>query len=79
MQDGTLELDREVASYWPEFAAEGKGAVTLRELLAHRAGIVGADTGFTAGELADDRVTPSGWRASGRSGGRVRPSAITPW
>ncbi|MGV9569518.1 serine hydrolase domain-containing protein, partial [Streptomyces nigra] len=24
VQDGVLDLDREVASYWPEFAAEGK-------------------------------------------------------
>ncbi|WP_151480576.1 serine hydrolase domain-containing protein [Streptomyces albicerus] len=56
VQDGTLELDREVAHYWPEFAAEGKGAVTLRELLAHRAGVIGADAGFTFDELADDRV-----------------------
>ena len=56
VQDGTLELDREVAHYWPEFAAEGKGAVTLRDLLAHRAGVVGADAGFTVEELADDRV-----------------------
>ncbi|WP_157872254.1 serine hydrolase domain-containing protein, partial [Streptomyces silaceus] len=45
VQDGTLDLDREVAHYWPEFAAEGKSAVTLRELLAHRAGVVGADDG----------------------------------
>ncbi|MDX2573614.1 serine hydrolase domain-containing protein [Streptomyces scabiei] len=56
VQDGVLELDREVAHYWPEFAAEGKGAVTLRELLAHRAGLVGTDAGFTLEELADDRV-----------------------
>ena len=56
VQDGMLELDREVAYYWPEFAAEGKGAVTLRELLAHRAGVVGSDAGFTFDELADDRV-----------------------
>lgn len=55
VQDGTLELDRKVTYYWPEFAAEGKGALTLRELLAHRAGLVGTDTGFTLGELADDR------------------------
>ncbi|MFF4979735.1 serine hydrolase domain-containing protein [Streptomyces sp. NPDC001046] len=55
VQDGTLELDRRVAYYWPEFAAEGKGALTLRELLAHRAGVVGTDTGFTLAELADDR------------------------
>ncbi|WP_405961374.1 beta-lactamase family protein [Streptomyces sp. NBC_00024] len=56
VQDGVLELDREVAHYWPEFAAEGKGALTLRELLAHRAGLVGTDAGFTLEELADDRV-----------------------
>ncbi|GHH83454.1 serine hydrolase domain-containing protein [Streptomyces capitiformicae] len=56
VQDGVLELDREVAFYWPEFAAEGKGAVTLRELLAHRAGLLGTDAGFTLEELADDRV-----------------------
>ncbi len=56
VQDGVLELDREVASYWPEFAAEGKGAITLRELLAHRAGLVGTDVGFTAEEAADDRA-----------------------
>ncbi|MEV7547644.1 serine hydrolase domain-containing protein, partial [Streptomyces sp. NPDC089915] len=56
VQDGLLELDRTVASYWPEFAAEGKGGVTLRELLAHRAGVVGLDAGFTPEELADDRA-----------------------
>jgi len=56
VQDGTLELDRKVTYYWPEFASEGKGALTLRELLAHRAGLVGTDTGFTLDELADDRA-----------------------
>lgn len=56
VQDGTLELDREVAHYWPEFAAEGKGGVTLRELLSHRAGVVGADDGFSPEEVADDRA-----------------------
>ncbi|NGO09829.1 beta-lactamase family protein [Streptomyces sp. HC44] len=56
MQEGTLDPDREVAYYWPEFAAEGKQAVTLRELLAHRAGVIGSDAGFTFDELADDRL-----------------------
>ncbi|MFG2571589.1 serine hydrolase domain-containing protein [Streptomyces sp. NPDC048481] len=55
VQDGTLELDRKVTYYWPEFAAEGKGALTLRDLLAHRAGVVGTDGGFSPRELADDR------------------------
>ncbi|MBD0747166.1 serine hydrolase [Streptomyces sp. CBMA152] len=56
VQDGALDLDREVAFYWPEFAAEGKGAVTIRQLLTHRAGLIGADDGFTADELVDDRT-----------------------
>ncbi|MEU8692340.1 serine hydrolase domain-containing protein [Streptomyces sp. NPDC048665] len=56
VQDGTLELDRKVTYYWPEFAAEGKASVTLRELLAHRAGLVGIDAGFSAEEMADDRA-----------------------
>ncbi|MFJ5259526.1 serine hydrolase domain-containing protein [Streptomyces sp. NPDC088387] len=56
VQDGTLELDRKVTYYWPEFAAEGKGAVTLRDLLAHRVGVVGTDGGFTPDEIADDRL-----------------------
>ncbi|MDJ0380411.1 serine hydrolase domain-containing protein [Streptomyces sp. G-G2] len=56
VQDGVLELDRTVASYWPDFAAEGKGGITLRELLAHRAGVIGLDAGFTPQELADDRA-----------------------
>ncbi|ARF53115.1 serine hydrolase domain-containing protein [Streptomyces gilvosporeus] len=56
VQDGVLDLDREVAAYWPEFGAEGKEQLTLRELLAHRSGVVGVDGGFTTGELADDRL-----------------------
>ncbi|MFJ5926758.1 serine hydrolase domain-containing protein [Kitasatospora sp. NPDC092948] len=56
VQDGVLDLDREVASYWPEFGVHGKDRLTLRELLAHRSGVPGADGGFTDEELADDRV-----------------------
>ncbi|MCX5142027.1 MULTISPECIES: serine hydrolase domain-containing protein [unclassified Streptomyces] len=56
VQDGILDLDRTVASYWPEFAAEGKGALTLRELLGHRSGVIGVEGGFLLDELADDRV-----------------------
>ncbi|KAA5825240.1 serine hydrolase domain-containing protein [Saccharopolyspora hirsuta] len=56
VQDGVLELDQKVSHYWPEFAAEGKQDITLRDLLAHRAGVIGADAGFALEELADDRV-----------------------
>jgi CubicO group peptidase (beta-lactamase class C family) len=36
---GELSYDEPVATYWPEFAAGGKGAVTVRDLLTHRAGL----------------------------------------
>lgn len=39
VEDGQLSLDDRVSRYIPEFAARGKGAVTIRQLLAHRAGI----------------------------------------
>ena len=38
---GDLDLDAPVASYWPEFAARGKDAITVRMLLAHQAGLAG--------------------------------------
>ncbi len=36
---GTLDLDAAVAAYWPEFAAAGKDAITVRQLLSHQAGL----------------------------------------
>ena len=36
--EGKLELDAPVARYWPEFAAAGKAAINVRQLLCHRAG-----------------------------------------
>jgi CubicO group peptidase (beta-lactamase class C family) len=38
VEAGTIELDRTVASYIPQFAANGKEAVTVRQLLAHTSG-----------------------------------------
>ncbi|WP_280253101.1 serine hydrolase domain-containing protein [Nocardia abscessus] len=56
IQDGALDIDRTVAHYWPRFAAAGKGHITVRDVLVHRCGIIGADGGFTVAELADDQV-----------------------
>lgn len=36
---GQLAYDEPVASFWPEFAAAGKGGITVRELLSHRGGL----------------------------------------
>lgn len=34
-----LDLDAPVSRYWPEFAQQGKGAITLRMLLTHTSGL----------------------------------------
>jgi CubicO group peptidase (beta-lactamase class C family) len=39
VQEGRLALDAPVARYWPEFAAAGKEAITVRQLLCHQAGL----------------------------------------
>jgi CubicO group peptidase (beta-lactamase class C family) len=36
---GLVDYDATVATYWPEFAAAGKEAVTVRHLLTHSAGL----------------------------------------
>lgn len=39
VQGGRLALDAPVVKYWPEFAANGKESITVRQLLAHRGGL----------------------------------------
>ena len=36
---GLIDYDAPVADYWPQFAANGKAAITVREVLTHRAGL----------------------------------------
>ncbi len=36
---GQLQLDKPVAAYWPIFAANGKGMITIRHLLTHSSGL----------------------------------------
>ena len=40
---GWQDYDERVASYWPEFAQNGKEAITVRQLLAHQAGLFAFD------------------------------------
>jgi CubicO group peptidase (beta-lactamase class C family) len=40
---GWLDYDERVAHYWPEFAQQGKEAITVRQLLAHQAGLFAID------------------------------------
>ncbi|MFF5976480.1 serine hydrolase domain-containing protein [Streptomyces sp. NPDC012769] len=52
-QRGQLDLDAPVATYWPEFKAAGKDRVTVRQLLAHRAGVPVLDRPLTLSEAVD--------------------------
>jgi CubicO group peptidase (beta-lactamase class C family) len=39
VDSGDLDLDAPVATYWPEFAANGKAGVLVRHLLSHTSGV----------------------------------------
>ena len=50
---GWLDYDVPVARYWPEFAQNGKSAITVRQLLAHEAGLVLLDEELTIDKMRD--------------------------
>jgi len=79
---GRIDFDAPVARYWPEFAANGKGAITVATLLSHRAGLSSfpADVPLTPKDLADwDRCTRllAGMAPLWEPGTAVRYHAIT--
>ena len=50
---GYVHYDDRVATYWPEFAANGKGAVTVRQVLTHTAGLPDLEGVLGPGEHRD--------------------------
>ncbi|MFE5615330.1 serine hydrolase domain-containing protein [Streptomyces sp. NPDC056463] len=52
-QRGQLDLDAPVGTYWPEFKTAGKERVSVRQLLAHRAGVPVLDRPLTLAEAID--------------------------
>jgi CubicO group peptidase (beta-lactamase class C family) len=52
---GLIDYDAPVAEYWPEFGANGKSALTVREVMRHRAGLSGL-RGATKEDLLDHLV-----------------------
>ncbi len=54
---GLLDYEERVSAYWPEFAQQGKGRITVRQLLAHQAGLYALDEPLDRGLVADpDRL-----------------------
>jgi len=54
---GWLDYDERIATYWPEFAQQGKERITVRQLLAHQAGLFAFDEPVDRDTVADlDRL-----------------------
>ena len=65
---GLVDFDAPVATYWPEFAANGKEAVLVRHVMSHSAGLSGFDPPLASPEDLYD------W-----DGIAARLAAQTPW
>ena len=50
---GWLDYEERVSAYWPEFAQQGKERITVRQLLAHQAGLYALDEPVTRDLVVD--------------------------
>ncbi len=54
---GLFDYDERISKYWPEFAQQGKDKITIRQLLAHQAGLFAFDETGDKSIIADlDRL-----------------------
>ncbi len=54
---GWLDYEERVCRYWPQFAQQGKQTITVRQLLAHQAGLFALDEPLSRSLVADlDRL-----------------------
>lgn len=56
IQQGKLDLNESVATYVPEFAQHGKGAITIRNLLTHTGGLIADNAMADYANGADDAI-----------------------
>lgn len=56
VSEGRLDYDAPVSEVWPDFAALGKGAVTLAQALSHQAGLSGYPFEMDPGDWFDREV-----------------------
>jgi hypothetical protein len=83
VERGRLDPFAPVATYWPEFAENGKEAVEVRHLMSHTSGVSAWEQPVTYDDLYDwERSTAMLARSSCpgccRGCPRARPPAITP-
>jgi CubicO group peptidase (beta-lactamase class C family) len=53
VDQGRLDYEAPVSALWPDFAAEGKGAVTIAQALSHQAGLPGPVDGIEPADWFD--------------------------
>ncbi|MGO4258282.1 serine hydrolase domain-containing protein [Marmoricola sp. RAF53] len=53
VDNGLIDLDAPVARYWPAFAAHGKDAVLVRQLLGHTSGVPGWTAPVTVEDICE--------------------------
>lgn len=70
---GLIDYDAPVAEYWPEFAAGGKADITVREMMAHRAGLSQLN-GLSSTDLLDHRKMEEVMAAAPASSLRGKPA-----
>jgi CubicO group peptidase (beta-lactamase class C family) len=73
---GLLDYDTPVAAYWPEFAEAGKETITVRQVLAHQAGLATSTTASSWSTWPIRTTSPRSSPASGPSG-RPAPARAT--
>ncbi len=56
VQDGLVDPNAPVTTYWPELVAAKNSTLSVADLLGHRAGLIGVKGGFTPEEVADDEL-----------------------
>ena len=62
-----MSYDDTVATHWPEFAANGKGDITVRQMMSHQAGLPYVDADLTF----DDLMAVDSGRGSARRAGPI--------
>lgn len=51
VDQGLLDFTKPVSTYWPEFAGEGKDALTVADVMRHEAGLAQLDVSLSATQL----------------------------
>jgi CubicO group peptidase (beta-lactamase class C family) len=82
---GLLNYDAKITDYWPEFGANGKGEVTVADLMRHEAGLANLNSSLDMEDLLPanikqnkvGRIIEGQTQKFGKGGGRREYHAIT--